>query len=177
MVKFIAFGAGQCSSVLPFILNDYDLIIFADTSFEHPLTYEWIKVVQKLFPDRFVWLKPVLKGDFKTWHPPICTKQMKVEPIRRYLRSMGVKEAIKYLGMTIEEKKRVRKNSVKWIKHEYPLIKLKWTRAQCQKYLLDNIGFVPLRSGCTICKYNKAVKFDKAVRTIDSYAIRKGVIR
>lgn len=31
MFKFIAFGAGQCSSVLPFILDDYDLIIFADT--------------------------------------------------------------------------------------------------------------------------------------------------
>ena len=33
-IKFIAFGGGQCSSILPFILDDkdYDLIIFSDTS-------------------------------------------------------------------------------------------------------------------------------------------------
>ena len=153
LVKFIAFGAGQCSSVLPFILDDYDLIIFADTTSEHALTYEWIKIVQISFPYKFVWLKPEVKGDPKTWHPPICTKEMKVYPIRRYLRSVGVKKAIKYLGMTSEEDHRMRENGVKWITNKYPLVKLGWTRKTCQKYLLDNLGFVPPRSGCTICKY------------------------
>lgn len=151
-VKFIAFGAGQCSSVLPFILDDYDLIIFADIGWELPLTYEWVKIVQKTFPEKFVWLKTNMPGDIKH-HPPICTKKFKVEPIRRYLRSLGVKKAIKYLGMTSEEKGRMNENSIKWIKHEYPLVKFKMSRKDCQKYLLDNLGFVPPRSGCTICKY------------------------
>lgn len=162
MFKFIAFGAGQCSSVLPFILNDYDKIIFADTGWEHPLTYEWVKIVQEFFPEKFVWLKTNMPGDINH-HPPICTKTYKVEPIRRYLRSLGVEKAIKYLGMTYEEKNRVRENSVKWVKHEYPLIRMKMTRKDCQKYLLDNLGFVPLRSGCTICKYNKGIKFEKVL--------------
>jgi len=161
-MKFIAFGAGQCSSVLPFILNDYDLIIFADTGWEHELTYDWCRVVQELFPDKFIWIKTNMPGNINH-HPPICTKKYKVEPIRRYLRSIGVKKAIKYLGMTIDEKNRVNDNSIKWIKNEYPLIRMKMSRKDCQKYLLDNIGFVPLRSGCTICKYNKGIKFEKVL--------------
>lgn len=155
-VKFIAFGAGQCSSVLPFILNDYDLIIFADTGFELPLTYEWIKIVQKSFPKKFIWLKtnmPNFKEMGLNYHPPICTKEFKVLPTRRYLRSIGIKKAIKYLGITFEEKRRVRENSVKWIENAYPLVDLKMTRKDCQKYLLDNWGFIPPRSGCIICKY------------------------
>ena len=152
MFKFIAFGAGQCSSVLPFILDEYDAIIFADTGWELALTYCWIDIVKKSFPDKFIRIKTNMPGNINH-HPPICTKKFKVEPIRRYLRSIGVKKAIKYLGMTIEEKRRMRINSVKWIINDYPLIKLSWTRKDCQQYLLKNIGFVPPRSGCTICKY------------------------
>lgn len=110
-MKFIAFGAGQCSSVLPFILDDYDLIIFADTGWELPLTYEWIKIVQKSFPEKFVWLKTDMPGDINH-HPPICTTKFKVEPIRRYLRDLKVWKAIKYLGMTFEEQNRMRENGV-----------------------------------------------------------------
>ena len=158
-MKFIAFGAGQCSSVLPFLLNDYDLIIFADTGWEHPLTYEWVKIVQGFFPEKFVWIKTNMPEG--NCHPPICTKEYKILPIRRYLRSIGVEKAIKYLGMTTDEKRRIKDNGIKWIKNEYPLIRMKMSRKDCQKYLLDNIGFVPLRSGCTICKYNKGIKFEK----------------
>lgn len=149
IMKFIAFGAGQCSSVLPFILNDYDLIIFADTGLELPLTYEWIKIIEKTFPEKFVRIKTEVKES----HPPICTKEAKILPIRRYLRSIGVKKAIKYLGYTFEEKNRRNVNSIKWIINKYPLIERGWKRKDCQKYLLDNFGFIPPRSGCIICKY------------------------
>jgi len=44
-------------------------------------------------------------------------------------------------------------NSVKWVDHEYPLISLGYTRKMCQDYLLSKFGFIPPRSGCTICKY------------------------
>ena len=174
-MKFIAFGAGQCSSVLPFILDDYDLIIFADTGFELPLTYEWVKIVQKSFPKKFVWLKTNMPGNIDH-HPPICTKKYKVEPIRRYLRSLEVEKAIKYLGFTYEEKNRVKENSVLWIRNEFPLVNLRWTRKDCQKYLLDNIGFIPPRSGCTICKYSKQTHLlngiTKSNRTICNYLVK-----
>jgi len=137
---------------LPFILDDYDYIIFADTGWELPLTYAWVDIVEKSFPGKFIRIKTKMPGNIDH-HPPICTKKFKVEPTRRYLRSIGVKKAVKYLGITYEERNRVKENSVKWIKNEYPLIEFSWTRKTCQKFLLDNFGFVPPRSGCTICKY------------------------
>lgn len=153
IIKFIAFGAGQCSSVLPFILDNFDLIIFADTGQELELTYAWCKVVEKSFPNKFVWLNTNLDTTINNLHPPLCTKSYKILPIRRYLRSLGVKKAIKYLGMTIDEKHRMKKNSVKWIINKYPLIEMGWSRKDCQRFLLDTFGFIPPRSGCKCCKY------------------------
>lgn len=152
MIKFIAFGGGQCSSVLPFLLDDYDYIIFANPGYEHPITYVWIEEMKKLFPEKFIQIDTNMPETIQH-HPPICTKKYKIEPIRRWLRDQGVKEAIKYLGITYEERHRVKENRIKWIKNEYPLVKWKMTRKDCQKYLIDNIGFVPVRSGCIICKY------------------------
>ena len=169
MFKFIAFGAGQCSSVLPFILDDYDLIIFADTGWEHDLTYSWCRVVRDFFPDKFIWINTNMPN-IKT-HPPICTKEYKILPIRRYLRDIGVKKAIKYLGYTYDEKNRIKENDIKWIKNKYPLIELKMSRKDCQKWLLDNIGFVPIRSGCTICKFHKGIKFNLNQKSICNYLI------
>lgn len=151
-VKFIAFGAGQCSSVLPFILKEYDYIIFADTGWELPLTYEWVKIIAKTFPEKFIRIQTNMPKDLKT-HPPICTKEFKILPIRRFLRKLGVTKAVKFLGITKEEKHRMVMNDVKWIVNEYPLLKLGFTRARCQQFLLSKFGFVPPRSGCIICKY------------------------
>jgi len=150
--KVISIGMGQCSSVLPFMKKwlfplDYDEIIFANTGYELDLTYEHLKIMQKEFPIT------VLNTDFKHWNPPICTKESKILPIRRYLRSKGVKKCIMYLGYTIEEKKRVKKSDVKWVEIRYPLIERGFTRKDCQKYLLENLGYVPPRSGCITCRY------------------------
>jgi 3'-phosphoadenosine 5'-phosphosulfate sulfotransferase (PAPS reductase)/FAD synthetase len=152
-VKFISFGAGQCSSVLPFILSDYDYIIFADTGFELELTYAWVKLVQKSFPNKFIWIKTNLDNTINNLHPPLCTKDFKIRPIRRKLREMGVKRAVKYLGFTIDEINRQKKNQVQWIKNRFPLIEIGWSRKDCQNFLLNNFGFIPPRSGCTCCPH------------------------
>jgi len=157
--RFIALGAGQCSSVLPFILKDWDEMIFADTCQEHPLTYEWIKILANLFPGRLKIVHTFIPEGIKH-HPPICTKKYKVEPIRRFLKNRHINEAIKFLGFTKEEEnRRAHENSVKWIKHEFPLIERGWTREDCQSFLLNKVGFVPIQSGCLICKYNKRGKY------------------
>ena len=67
-----------------------------------------------------------------------------------------------------EEKNRTRTNGIKWITHEYPLIKLGWTRKHCQKYLLDNFGFIPPRTGCIICKNNKQLHLLHGIKKINT---------
>ena len=100
--KFIALGLGQCSSVMPFMQNwlqrlDYDEIIFCDTGREHPLTYAHLEVMKEIFDIT------VLKTETKYPLPPMCTRNAKVDPTRRYLRSKGVNKAIKYLETIPEE--------------------------------------------------------------------------
>lgn len=155
LVKYIAFGAGQCSSVLPYILEEYDYIIFVDTGYEIPLTYEWTKIVQSHFHDKFIWIESHLDPTIHNLHPPLCTRSYKILPTRRKLRKMGVKKAISYFGITVDEKQREKESDVKWIKNEYPLLRLGWTRKDCQNFLLQKIGFVPPRSGCMCCKHFK----------------------
>lgn len=152
-------GLGQCSSVIPFMKDwllkiEYDEIIFCDTGKEAPMTYEHLRVMEKFFDIT------VLKTETKYPHPPLCTKHAKVEPTRRYLRSKGINKAIKYLGITWEEKSRVRENGVKWIKNNYPLVEQKMTRKDCQEYLLKKLGYVPPRSGCIDCKYHTSPFLD-----------------
>ena len=148
-VTYLAFGAGQCSSAMLFLGLEYDLIIFCDTGKELPLTYAWVDIVEQANPEKFI----RLKTEFKQSHPPFCTKDAKVLPTRRYLRSIGVIKAIKLLGYTIDERRRAKENSVKWIENKYPLIELGLSRKDCQKILLDKMGFIPPRSGCITCKY------------------------
>ena len=108
-IKFISFGAGVGSSSLLFVLQpeDYDLIIYADIESQVPeITRSWVNLVEKSFPSKFIKIKTKLKVS----HPPICTKESKILPIRRYLRSIGIKKAIKILGYTYEEKRRRKEN-------------------------------------------------------------------
>ena len=150
-LTFLAFGAGQCSSAILFLGIKFDKIIFCDTGFELPLTYAWIDIVEQAYPKKFVRLKTTL-GPKNLCQRPICTKYSKVEPTARYLRSIGVTKATRILGYTIDEKRRM-KQYEKWITSSFPLIDLGFSRKDCQKLLLDKVGFVPPRSGCTICKY------------------------
>lgn len=150
-VKFISFGGGQCSSAMLFLGIECDFIIFADTGNELPLTYAWIDIVQGAYPDKFIRIKTEHK--FKQCHHPICTKEAKILPIRRYLRSIGVKKAVKYLGYTIDERKRAKPNGIKWVENQFPLIEMGLTRKDCQQILIDKVGFVPPRSSCMICKF------------------------
>ena len=164
--KFIALGLGQCSSVLPFLKNslyglEYDEIIFCDTGKEHPLTYAHLEVMQSIFDIT------ILKTEVVKPHPPLCTKEAKILPVRRYLRSKGIDEAFKYLGMTTNEKHRMKQNSIKWIRNEYPLIEFGFSRATCQKFLLENLGYVPIRSGCIDCPYRKRA-YDRWVQEVEA---------
>ena len=150
-ITFLAFGAGQCSSAMLFLGLDYDLIIFCDTGKELALTYEWVYLVEQAFPDKFVRLPSTL-GPLDISNPPICTKYAKVEPTARYLRSIGVTKATRLLGYTTDERHRMKQHE-KWITSRFPLIELGFSRKDCQKLLLDKLGFIPPRSGCVTCKY------------------------
>jgi len=143
-----------------------DEVIFADTDCEVPETYEFLNdVVSPYLKDYDIPLKivksksgslydrcqrrKVIPSQIWRW----CTRDFKVRPIYAYYRSLGI-HIVQYLGISYEERERMRKSGVSYATNKYPLVSLKLTRCDC----LDRIFMagidLPVRSGCFICPFN-----------------------
>lgn len=90
-----------------------------------------------------------------------CTEEWKIVPIRRFLREEikrrnykrvpGVVE--QWLGISLDEYTRAKDSQVKYIKHIFPLLDLKFSRQDCIDYLKDNNLPIPGKSSCVFCPY------------------------
>lgn len=129
-----------------------------------------------------------------------CTKEYKIAPVKRKCRELFDARIARepdaaypmtnergrmglWMGISADEKRRMRMSEVYWIEHFYPLIfdlERPWHRRDCIKWLKDQ-GFPEApRSACIGCPYrsNKewrslgpeefddAVQFDKSIRQI-----------
>ncbi len=126
-----------------------------------------------------------------------CTKEYKIEPVQKKARELRERSAEGgpigtvatlphvhlWMGISGDEKRRMRMSKVYWIEHFYPLVfefERPWHRRDCVKWLKDQ-GFPEApRSACIGCPYrsNKewrslapeewtdAVAFDKSIRQI-----------
>lgn len=93
-----------------------------------------------------------------------CTREFKVQAIVRELRRLigaekGQRLAGKgvfvrqYIGISLDEVRRMKPSREKWIEHTWPLIDLRMTRWDCMRWLEKNgIGPLP-KSACTFCPY------------------------
>ena len=115
-----------------------------------------------------------------------CTKEYKIEPVKRKARELRGDSKVRvsmWMGISAEEKRRMRISQVHWIEHYYPLIfglDRPWHRHDCQRWIKGQ-GF-PLapRSACIGCPYRSneewralvpdefsdAVLFDRQIRSI-----------
>ena len=123
-----------------------------------------------------------------------CTHHFKILPIKRSLRMrMGYhynapphppKDAIElWLGISLDEYTRMKHSHVKFIRHKWPLIDMKWTRTDCIEFFESENLPVPIKSACVGCpyrtasewiemrenspnEYNQAVQFDQGIRNV-----------
>jgi hypothetical protein len=178
-----------------------DIVIFADTQAEPESVYEAVKEdalhaqqagirfesvthanLAALEQFKGVYI-PAFTVNYKTGKKGMlrrqCTMRFKVEPIRRYLRTLGVKKAHMLLGITTDEAVRVKDSPVKWITHVYPFIERNMNRDDCERYL-SSINIKGAKSACVFCPYRSpygwakirqnqadwqlAVEYDKKLR-------------
>lgn len=115
--------------------------------------------------------------------PTYCSNEWKQRVMRRWAVEQGVQRASVWLGMTIDELRRVTQPTGKW-ENEYPLIARRMTRGDCIA-LVKRMGWPePPRSSCWMCPnkpraewswqkehapddHAKAIQFDKDLRLID----------
>lgn len=166
MTTVVSYGAGTNSTAMLIGLHERgalpDLILFADTGGERPETYEHLTVVNEWcesigFP-QIVTVKspnvtieedcftrktlPAIAFGFKT-----CSLRWKKEPQDKYLRNSGMKDAIRLIGIDMDEHHRVRE----FPNTRYPLIEWGWGRDECIE-AIDRAGLPqPGKSSCFFC--------------------------
>ena len=190
------------SNYLDFPAFDYS--IFSDTGLEKPSTYrllEWYEKQKFDIPVTIVdgtGLRDSLQDRATPLtYPPVftegggmlmraCTDNFKIRVINKYIKNVifnGKYEPFDiYLGITVDEVKRV---SYARLKHEtkcYPFVNLfadrkeikthgwfktRWSRHDCMAWLRDHKLPIPEKSGCYICPYMKKQEW-KSVLTSEN---------
>ncbi|TEF58146.1 hypothetical protein IPC1477_18930 [Pseudomonas aeruginosa] len=115
--------------------------------------------------------------------PTYCSNEWKQRVMRRWATEQGVIQADVWLGMTIDELRRVTQPVGKW-QHRYPLIERRMTRGDCIA-MVKRMGWPePPRSACYMCPnmsshdrrwqkenapadFERACEFDRQLRLID----------
>jgi 3'-phosphoadenosine 5'-phosphosulfate sulfotransferase (PAPS reductase)/FAD synthetase len=174
MVNIVSFSGGKDSAamLLRMLELDYkiDKIVFADTGFEFPELYDYIKKIEKHIGKEITILKPE-KDLFKKWFygkvtrgnnkdkvrgfplmafPCWWSREAKIKPLSRIQ-----KEADNvYIGIAYDESHRMSNTDGNL---RYPLVEWKWTEQDCVDYLNKKGLFNPLyvnfnRLGCWFCQ-------------------------
>lgn len=180
--------------------------IFADTGWERHATLENIKRLQEMDLGIPIYIAKSHRGtvrsqamnpDYDFINMPVftesstgkkgqtkrqCTDHYKLRPIRKKLTEIwGRKKFRQWIGISLDEAMRMKKSDVKYIENYYPLVEtLRYTRADCIKWLEDNGFGVPVKSSCIGCPYHDndawlslteaerkdAIEVDEAIRDL-----------
>ena len=154
MIKHIvSFSGGKDSTAMLLRMIELDMpidnIVFADTGFEFPELYDYIKKVEKyigreikVLGSKFTWNerfygiitrgfnKGRIRGFPKICFPDWCNRDLKLWQLNRYC-----KGHIVYLGIASDERHRVQLNNGRMLK--YPLIDWGWTEKKCLSYIKE----------------------------------------
>jgi hypothetical protein len=105
-------------------------------------------------------------------------------PIRRWLQANRNGEPVEqWIGISLDEFRRMKDSDVKYITHRWPLIERRMTRKDCVEWLKAHDLEVPPKSSCVFCPYHnmagwrdlkasgngdwqKAVEVDEAIRKV-----------
>jgi hypothetical protein len=166
-----------CEGELPGL----DAAIFADTGWEPPEVYEHLEhvlmpraktagipliVTRKYEDGRDVRSRP--------WEMPLfitnsegeagmirrqCTSRFKITPVRKVIRELlgdvrlETEMVEQWFGISFDEMQRMRDSDARFIRHHYPLVDLRMSRADCSAWLARHDVDAP-RSACIGCPFH-----------------------
>lgn len=82
-----------------------------------------------------------------------CSGEWKRDVAERWLRLQGVKECEQWLGFSIDEVRRAKKDHRNWCKLAFPLIDLFINRAMCRTIIAESGLPIPKKSRCYCCPH------------------------
>lgn len=210
-MRVLSLGAGvQSSTLLLMAVHgelQLDRAIFADTQDEPSATYGWPETLMpiaeragipvdvvtagslsekiltgKNAPSLPVFTLPQKAGKKTGTLGRQCTRDFKVRPVRRRLQQIrGRQPVVMVLGISFDERLRMRTSDVKYITNEYPLVERRMTRHDCLRWMREHGYPEPPKSACYYCPFrsdrgwremrdgdpqswSRAAEFDRQVR-------------
>lgn len=170
-MDIVSFSGGKDSTAMLLRMIEtgmnIDKIVFADTGFEFPELYEYIKRIEKhigkkievVYPSKTFedWFygkttrgkaKDEVRGFPLRIYPCYWSREAKIVPLTK----LQKKTDKVYIGIAYDEKERCQSTS----NLKYPLVEWKWTEQDCINYLNEKNLFNPLyvnfdRLGCYFC--------------------------
>lgn len=191
-LRVLSLGAGVQSTTLALMAAHGeiepmpDCAVFADTGAEPRAVYEhleWLTSANVLpFPVHVVTagnLREVIgkqrpRGKYARIDIPAfvkpsgmitrsCTKNFKIEPIRRKVRQIAglyrkrsPKHAVveQWIGISLDEAHRMKPSGEPWVEHRWPLIEKRMSRVDCLNWMKMNDYPTPPKSSCTFCPFH-----------------------
>ena len=228
-LKVISLGLGVQSTAMYMMsslgyIPRADHAVFADPGAELPMTYEILEVLKdwaklnngipihvnsdrNLYEDllnqqnstgqRFASIPAFSENGGMVRRQ--CTKEYKIEPVIKTIRSIyGLKPRKRmpmtevWLGITMDEIERVKESMLPRITYHYPLIDMRMRRSECISFFKDRSFPVPPKSSCVFCPYHsnknwkelkeklpeefdKAVKIDEAIRDSSKKGLKEPI--
>jgi hypothetical protein len=209
MMRIISLGWGVQSFTLAAMsalgeLPKVDYAIHADTTHESQLTYQFAEKWTPWLEGKGIRVVTVfnpIKGMADQWGGGFipaftntpnkkggqlrrqCTQHWKIAPMRRWLQEhRNGKPVEQWIGISLDEYQRMKPSDVKYITTTWPLIDLRMTRKDCEKWLIERNLEIPAKSACTFCPYHNtkewrriktnpedwksAIEHDEAIRKI-----------
>ena len=82
-----------------------------------------------------------------------CTGPYKIEVVKREVRRIfGMVHRVQWIGFSMDEISRRNDNThPKYITPRYPLLEMRWDRAACERWFIENNHAVPVKSSCIGC--------------------------
>lgn len=107
-----------------------------------------------------------------------CTRDFKIRPIHKFIRKQfkikrgAVDVVTQWLGISLDEMKRMKPSRDRWSVHRWPLIEKRMSRHNCLDWMRKHGYPKPPRSACTFCPFHsdeewrtlqRSGEFDSAV--------------
>jgi len=110
-----------------------------------------------------------------------CTADFKIKPIQKFLRAQcgvtrGQKEVsvVSWIGISHDERQRMKDSRDKWSSNFYPLVEKRITRQRCIEWMLDNGYPEPPKSACVYCPFHSNKEWNR-IKTQDPEGFAKAI--
>jgi len=164
-INVFHFSAGKSSAKM--VIDNYrdgDLVIFCDTTREHPKTYkflndfeanEGIPVIRLTHEGGWKGMLKKMNG-IPNRYRRRCTLEMKIRLARRYLRKLKINTYTQFIGFRSDEKQRVKDYKTRWktVSTRFPLNESEQTKQLINQYWSKknyNLEIPPILGNCTLC--------------------------